>query len=143
MKIPMVELRVVREAGVKYDARSRILTPGALYWFVRPMIEGLCEERFFAIHLNSQSRPISIQEISRGMVNLTMAHPREVFRGAIAAGAVSIACAHNHPSGDPTPSRDDIALTKRLVDAGRIVGIPMIDHLVVTEDEFASIDKGD
>ena len=70
---------------------------------------------------------------------LTIVHPREVFEVAVARTAASIILAHNHPSGDPTPSRDDIELTRRMVDAGRLMGIEILDHIILCEAEFLSL----
>lgn len=90
-------------------------------------------EEFLAVTLDTQHRPIRIVRITRGTLNASLVHPREVFRPAIADCAAAILVAHNHPSGDPTPSEDDIAITKRLKAAGDIVGIRVLDHIVVGE----------
>ena len=87
---------------------------------------------------NSQSRVIAIQEVTRGILNSSLVHPREVFRLAIAFGAAGIIVAHNHPSGDPTPSADDRAITRQLVDAGRLLDIPVYDHLVLGAARYLS-----
>ena len=89
-------------------------------------------EVFWAIYLNAQSRVIGIEEITRGILNASLVHPREVFRGAIAAGASGIVVAHNHPSGDPTPSPDDQVVTRQLVAGGGLLDIPVYDHLILT-----------
>jgi DNA repair protein RadC len=93
---------------------------------------------FYVIALNSQSRVIAIQEVTRGILNSSLVHPREVFRLAIAFGAAGIIVAHNHPSGDPTPSADDRAITRQLVDAGRLLDIPVYDHLVLGTERYLS-----
>ena len=95
-------------------------------------------EVFYVIALNSQSRVIGIQEVTRGILNSSLVHPREVFRLAIAFGAAGIIVAHNHPSGDPTPSADDRAITRQLVDAGRLLDIPVYDHLVLGAARYLS-----
>src|SRR5207244_2020508 len=95
-------------------------------------------EVFYVIALNSQSRVIAIQEVTRGILNSSLVHPREVFRLAIAFGAAGIIVAHNHPSGDPTPSADDRAITRQLVDAGRLLDIPVYDHLVLGAARYLS-----
>lgn len=74
-----------------------------------------------------------------GSLNASIVHPREVFRAAIKCSSASIICAHNHPSGDPTPSPEDIALTRRLLEAGEIVGIDVLDHLIIGDDGFISM----
>lgn len=88
-------------------------------------------EEFLAVTLDTQHRPIRIVRITRGTLNASLVHPREVFRPAIADCAAAILVAHNHPSGDPTPSEDDVAITKRLKAVGDIVGIRVLDHIVV------------
>ncbi|MNP75255.1 hypothetical protein D3C76_1722840 [compost metagenome] len=74
-----------------------------------------------------------------GSLNATVVHPREVFRSAIQRSSASILCAHNHPSGDPTPSHEDIELTQRLMEAGEIIGIDVLDHLVIGDGTFLSM----
>ena len=95
-------------------------------------------EVFYVIALNTQSRVIAIQEVTRGILNSSLVHPREVFRVAIAFGAAGIIVAHNHPSGDPTPSADDRSITRQLVDAGRLLDIPVYDHLVLGTERYVS-----
>lgn len=81
--------------------------------------------------LDTRSRVIERYDLTRGLVDASLVHPREVFRTAIAAGASSIIVAHNHPSGDPTPSAEDKAITKQLVAAGQLLDIPVYDHLII------------
>src|SRR5437879_3416827 len=95
-------------------------------------------EVFYVIALNSRSRVVAIQEVTRGILNSSLVHPREVFRLAIAFGAAGIIVAHNHPSGDPTPSAHDRAITRQLVDAGHVLDIPVYDHLVVGAPRYLS-----
>jgi DNA repair protein RadC len=99
-----------------------------------------CElvEVFYVVALNTQSRVIAVQEVTRGILNSSLVHPREVFRVAIALGAAGIIVAHNHPSGDPTPSADDRAITRQLVDAGRLLDIPVYDHVVLGAQRYLS-----
>ena len=91
------------------------------------------QEGFFVLPLDTKKRPLCTAplRVTYGLVDQASAHPREVFKAAIRWGAQSIVVAHNHPSGDPTPSRDDICMTERLVEAGRIVGIAVVDHLIL------------
>ncbi len=93
---------------------------------------------FYVLTLNAQSRVVSCQEVTRGILNSSLVHPREVFRLAIAEGAAGIVVVHNHPSGDATPSADDRAVTKQLVDAGRIIDIPVYDHVVIGGSRYVS-----
>jgi DNA repair protein RadC len=95
-------------------------------------------ECFYTILLNSQSRVIAMSEVTRGTLNSSLVHPREVFRAAIAYGSAAIIVVHNHPSGDPTPSAEDRAITRQLVDAGRLLDIPVFDHVILGADRYVS-----
>ncbi|MFC5700506.1 DNA repair protein RadC [Cohnella faecalis] len=97
------------------------------------------EERFVCLFLNSKNHVIGRQTLSVGSLNASLVHPREVFRAAIRRSSASILCAHNHPSGDPTPSPEDIRLTRRLFEAGELVGIELLDHLVIGDNRFVSL----
>jgi DNA repair protein RadC len=89
-------------------------------------------ENFVAIHLGSRNNPLSIEVVSIGSLSAAIVHPREVMKGAILSSSAAILLAHNHPSGDPSPSKDDIQLTRRLVKAGEILGIEVLDHIIVS-----------
>lgn len=99
-------------------------------------------EEFLVVNLDTQHRPIRIVRVTRGTLNASLVHPREVFRAAIADCAAAIILAHNHPSGDPTPSQDDIATTSRLKQAGDIIGIRVLDHIVVGEYCISLAERG-
>ncbi|MNV44920.1 hypothetical protein D3C71_1366980 [compost metagenome] len=93
--------------------------------------------------LNTKNHVIGQETLSMGSLNASIVHPREVFRAAIKCSSASIICAHNHPSGDPTPSPEDISLTSRLLQAGEIVGIDVLDHLIIGDSSFVSLkEKG-
>lgn len=96
------------------------------------------KEHFWVIHLDSRNRIKLAELVSLGSINASVVHPREVFTRAVSIRSASIVVAHNHPSGDPTPSDDDILLTKRLVKASEILGIGLIDHIVITQSSFTS-----
>lgn len=95
-------------------------------------------EGFAVIHLDTRLRVRSVEVISIGTLNATLVHPREVFKGAILANAAGIILSHNHPSGNPDPSREDIGMTKRLVAAGKLMGIDVLDHVIVAGPSFYS-----
>lgn len=99
----------------------------------------LQKEHFVCLFLNTKNHVIGQETLSMGSLNASIVHPREVFRSAIKRSSASIVCAHNHPSGDPTPSPEDIALTRRLAEAGEIVGIEVLDHLVIGDRRFVSL----
>ena len=99
-------------------------------------------EVFAILCLTTKHRVIAFHEVSRGILDSTLVHPREVFKAALLANAAAIVAGHNHPSGDPTPSPDDIALTRRLAAAGDILGVPLLDHVIVGEGRYYSFSEG-
>ena len=99
------------------------------------------KEHLWVFHLNSRNQIKLIELVSLGILNSSLIHPREVFTRAVGERAAQIIIAHNHPSGEVTPSEDDLVITKRLVKAGEILGIELIDHLVVTATGFTSFKK--
>jgi DNA repair protein RadC len=103
----------------------------------------LQKEHFVCLFLNTKNHVIGQETLSMGSLNASIVHPREVFRAAIKCSSASIICAHNHPSGDPTPSPEDISLTSRLLQAGEIIGIDVLDHLIIGDSSFVSLkEKG-
>lgn len=101
------------------------------------------KEHFIVFYLDSRNQEIKREIISVGSLNANLVHPREVFEPAVKNLAAQVILAHNHPSGDPEPSKDDLEINKRLVGAGKILGIEIIDHIIVTKNEFFSFkDKG-
>jgi len=93
-----------------------------------------------ALALNSKNRLLRVIEISIGSLNASIVHPRELFKGAVRLSAASIIAVHNHPSGDPTPSGADISLTRRIVKAGDVLGIDVLDHVIIgTDGQHASL----
>ena len=106
-------------------------------------LKNLKKEHFVALYLNSRNELIHKETVSVGTLNASMVHPREVFGPAIAHYSSQIAFAHNHPSGDPEPSEDDLKITKQLVKAGTLLGIEVIDHIVIGRDRFVSFKDKD
>ncbi len=97
------------------------------------------QERFDVVLLDTKNKIIGIKNIFKGSLASTLVHPREVFKFAIKKSSASIILAHNHPSGDLTPSNEDIKLTKRMIEAGEIVGIEVLDHLVIGNESYSSL----
>ena len=97
------------------------------------------KEHFLVMLLDVRNRVIATSTISVGGLTSSIAHPREVFREAIRHSAASLILVHNHPSGDPSPSREDIQLTRQMMKAGDVMGIPVLDHIILANDEFISI----
>lgn len=111
--------------------------------FIQERIGFESKEHFMVFVLDTRNKVIGYETVSVGSIGGCLVHPREVFRLAVKEGAVAIIVAHNHPSGDPTPSRDDLAITKRLRDAGTILGIEVLDHIITGPDITISLkDKG-
>ena len=105
----------------------------------RRYLAGRRREHFILLLLDTRHRILRTAEISVGTLDMSVVHPRETFREAISASAAAILLAHNHPSGDPAPSPEDLELTRRLVQAGRLLGIPVLDHLIVGRDQVLSL----
>jgi len=131
-------VRLVREPGTDVQAPARIAGPGDVHRLLAERVDRLEVEAFYMIALGSQSQVRVVEEVTRGILNSSLVHPREVFRAAILAGAAGIILAHNHPSGDPTPSADDRAVTRQLVDAGRLLDIPCYDHVIIGGNRYVS-----
>ena len=129
-----------QEAETADEAGRMLLRTGQdVFDAMRSRTRGLQTEHFFIMALDSRSRLIGVKEVSSGSLNSTVVHPREVFTEAIALHPAAVIFVHNHPSNDPEPSDDDIALTRRLVSAGQVMGIPVHDHVIVTDRSFASL----
>ena len=104
--------------------------------FITAATTGDKQEAFVVMLLDTKSRMMgSPRVVTLGLLNSSMVHPRETFREAVRDGAASVIVAHNHPSGDPTPSKEDIDVTRRLVEAGKLLGIPVVDHLILGRKE--------
>jgi DNA repair protein RadC len=115
-----------------------IKDPETVVKAIRASIKDKAKEHFKLILLNPRNKIIGISTISIGTLNASLVHPREVFKDAIMHSAASVVLAHNHPSGDPEPSEDDLKITKKLVDSGKILGIEVLDHIVVGKETFKS-----
>ncbi|MDF2927308.1 MAG: repair protein RadC [Paenibacillaceae bacterium] len=125
------------------EERHTIRSPGDAAELLMEDMRYLTKEHFVCLFLNTKNHVIGQETVSVGSLNATVVHPREVFRSAIQRSSAAIICAHNHPSGDPTPSHEDIELTKRLAAAGDIVGIELLDHLVIGDQRYISLkEKG-
>lgn len=121
------------------DDRPFARCPADVARLVRARLLGATQEHFFCVGLTSRHRVLCVQEVARGSLSQVDVHPRELFRPAVRAGAHALLLAHNHPSGDPQPSDADIAMTHRMMEVGRVVGIPVLDHVVVASAGFVSL----
>ena len=132
-----------RISSLKLTRHVSIRSPQDGADYVMEDMRTLNQEHFVALFLNTKNEVIHHQTIFIGSLNTSVVHPREVFREAVKRSAASIICVHNHPSGDPTPSQEDIHVTRRLVDAGKMIGITILDHIIIGDRKFVSLkEKG-
>jgi DNA repair protein RadC len=128
-----------RMSKLSLEAVPTIRSPQDVSRMVMEDMRFLQQEHFVCIFLNTKNGVIGRETLSVGSLNATIVHPRELYRAAIKRSAASIICVHNHPSGDPTPSSEDIQLTQRLVEAGQILGIDLLDHMIIGDRKFVSM----
>jgi DNA repair protein RadC len=141
-RINIVSLRTVKENSFLYPERN-VKSPEDAYKLLKQLLVEADREHFLVVCLDTKNQPTAINICHVGSLNASIVHPREVFKSAILSNSASILVAHNHPSNDPTPSREDLEVTKRLVEAGKIIGIDVLDHLIVCADKFVSLkEKG-
>jgi DNA repair protein RadC len=119
--------------------RQVVKNPIEVVSVVRGKLKGKKKEHFLVVLLDTRNQVIKVSEVSVGSLDTSVVHPREVFKEAISASAASVIFVHNHPSGDTEASEDDIRLTKRLAEAGEIMGIDVLDHIIVTDNDFLSL----
>ncbi|MDD4691604.1 RadC family protein [Eubacterium aggregans] len=127
--------RRINRGKVEYP---QVTSPKEVADFLLEEMRHYQQEHFVILLLNTKNRIYKVEEISVGTINASLVHPREVFSAAIRQHAVSIILAHNHPSGDPAPSREDQRITDRLRATGELVGIPVLDHIIVGGDAYLS-----
>jgi DNA repair protein RadC len=141
-RVDIVSLRLVKESSVLYRQRV-VRSPQDGYDLLQTFLTEADREYFLVVCLDTKNHPTSINVCHVGSLNASITHPREVMKTAVLTNAASILIAHNHPSGDPTPSQEDISVTERLVQAGEIMGIEVLDHLIIGDGEFISLkEKG-
>lgn len=131
------QMRVYRPGAP--EQRIEVTSPEAAAGIVGPLMDGLDREHCVVLSLDTRHRLLATTTVSIGSIDHTFMSPREVFRDALLHGASAIVLAHNHPSGDATPSRDDEAITRRLGAAGDLLGVEVLDHLVIGHDRWTSL----
>ena len=131
-------IRVVRDPGQYPTQRQRVTSPSDVMRCFGAKLGAEEVEVFTVVMLDAKNSVLALQEVTRGILSSSLVHPREVFRAAIAYGAAGIIVAHNHPSGNPAPSANDKAMTTQLVDAGRLLDIPLYDHVIITDGSYFS-----
>jgi len=129
----------LRAAREERPARPRIRDPEDVVRLLAPRLRDLSVEEFHLLALDSQSQVLREVLVTRGLLDSSLVHPREVFRPAIVEAAAGVIVVHNHPSGDPTPSAEDRAVTRQLVAAGRLLDLPVYDHVIVAGDRWCSL----
>ena len=127
------------EGQTETGKRQVVRNPIEVVSVVRSRLKGKKKEHFLVVLLDTRNQVIKVSEVSVGSLDTSVVHPREVFKEAISASAASVIFVHNHPSGDTEASEDDIRLTKRLAEAGEIMGIDVLDHIIVTDKDYLSL----
>lgn len=123
-------------------AKKKCTNPQEVFTLLRPLIGKQKKEHFVLLSLDTRNNLLGIDTISVGTINASLVHPRELFSMAIKRHAVSVIIAHNHPSGDPDPSDEDIRVTSKLIEAGKLLGIHVLDHIIVGENRYYSWEEG-
>ena len=143
---PAVASRIVaaielgRRVGSARSSRAEPITgPADVHDIFAPALAHLAHEEFHVLLLNSQNAPICQRQVTRGILDASLIHPREVFRDAIVLRAAAVILVHNHPSGNPEPSAEDLKVTGQLSAAGEQIGIPVLDHVIVAGETFSSL----
>ena len=113
--------------------------PGDVYKLMRPRFENADREHFYAILLNTKNVVVAVELVSIGSLNASIVHPREILKPAITNSAGSIILVHNHPTGDPEPSREDVEFTRRFAKCGELIGIELLDHVIIGNGQYASL----
>jgi DNA repair protein RadC len=143
-----IQVKAALELGKRTGSLSReeryvIRSPKDAAFYLMEEMRNLKKEHFVCLFLNMKNQVMGKETIFVGSLNASIVHPREIFRSAIKRSSASIICLHNHPSGDPTPSPEDIQVTKRLCEAGELMGIDVLDHIIIGDQTYISLkEKG-
>ena len=140
---PVWETLTINEVASNYfDGQSQFTSSHEVFALFN-FLKYETKEHFLALHLDSKNRILCLDRVSSGSLNASIVHPREVFKTALLSSAAAILFVHNHPSGNPDPSREDLELTTRLKQAGDLLGLRVLDHIIIGEDRYISLaDKG-
>ena len=136
--IAVCHVRLIRDGSITAD-RNVIRRPEDAYAILKGYFSDLPNEHFLAILLSTKNHVIAVTPVSTGSLNASIVHPRELFQRAILSNCASVILAHNHPSGEPTPSPEDLELTKKLAEAGKLLDIEVLDHLIVGDGKWVSL----
>lgn len=141
VSVKMIKLELVKEGAIHYlseEGKRKMSSPKDAYDLVKEIFKGYDREVAMLVCLNIKNEPLNISTISVGSINSSIIHPREVLKTAILSNAYSMIIYHNHPSGDISPSKEDIDITKRLKEASEIIGIKIVDHIILGDQSYLS-----
>lgn len=128
-----------RVSRAEAPQREKLDSPEAVYRLLASQLEHQKQEHFLALYVDTKNRLLGRKVISSGILNGTLIHPREIFREALIQGAYALLAVHNHPSGDPEPSPDDLETTRRLIHCGKLMQIELLDHIIIGRRAFSSL----
>ena len=139
--VPEYKVMLVRDSngGVKATGKKKLSSHDDVAGVLKTYLDGADREHFCIALLDRKGHIIGLNTVSIGGLHSSIVHPREVFKPALILGAASIILCHNHPSGDTTPSKEDLEVTNRLIEAGKIMGIEILDHVIIGDDSFCSL----
>lgn len=141
IQVSFERIVLVKEKVGRYELPREIKSPEEAYNAITTItnVQEEAQEVLGILILNTKNKIVAVHEISRGTLNASMVHPREVFKPAVLHNAAAIICFHNHPSGDPEPSKEDIEITNRIKSAGTVLGITVCDHIIIGDDRYVSL----
>ncbi len=137
--VPFYTTRLVRETHFTFSHRKQVSSPEEVADLLQQYFQDKDREEFLVVLLDTSNSLIGFSQISVGGLAASIVEPRQVFKVAILANAAAIILAHQHPSGNPEPSREDIRITRQLVEAGKLMGVPVHDHLIIAENGYVSL----
>ncbi len=137
--VPLYTTRLVREHTFSFPTRDQVRSPACAAAVLAEYFRDRDREEFLVVFLDTANTLVGIHVASVGGLAASIVEPRQVFKAAVLANAAALLLAHNHPSGNPEPSREDVAVTKQLVEAGKVMGIPVHDHLIITDHGHTSL----
>ena len=138
-RLPIYTTRLVRETEFTFSERERVCAPQDVATLMQEYFRDKDREEFLVALLDTSNAVCGLAQISVGGLAASIVEPRQVFKTAILANAAAIICLHNHPSGNPEPSREDIRITRQLVEAGKLMGVPVHDHLIIAGATYTSL----
>ena len=135
-------IEIARRILSNQEAAPLMDSPARIYEWLRPIADGETVEKFWVLSLNRKNRLLRCQAVTSGTATASLVHPREVFREAIRNSASALICAHNHPSGDPSPSQADIRATRQLREAAKVIQLDLLDHVIIGQPEHDPAGSG-